>query len=57
MISSPESAAKTLKTASAERDVGQELQKARHDVGEPHDPQVVVADVAHLVGEHAARFP
>ena len=36
--------------------VGQHLREARHDVGEAHDGQVVVADVADLVRQHAREL-
>ena len=39
-----------------QREVGQHLREARHDVGEAHHGQVVVAHVADLVRQHAGQF-
>ena len=39
-----------------QREIGQHLREARHDVGQAHDGEIVVADVADLVRQHAGKL-
>ena len=39
-----------------QREIGQRLREAGHDVGQAHDGEVVVADVADLVRQHAGEL-
>ena len=39
-----------------QREVGQRLREARHDVGNAHDGQIVVAHVADLMRQHAGEL-
>ena len=53
---SPRMKGRQVEQRQEQREIGQHLREARHDVGQAHDGQIVVADVADLVGQHAGKL-